>query len=163
MESSNLHQVSDLLYREAASLDEQRWDDWLALFTEDCEYWLPAWKGEHELVSNPKTEVSMIYHDRRSRLEDRILRIRTGISAASTPLPRTWHLVSNIRLGAMEGDLLPAYAQWQTRTYWFEQTDTLYGRYEYRLVRVDGAWRIKRKKIVLINDTINAVLDVYHI
>jgi 3-phenylpropionate/cinnamic acid dioxygenase small subunit len=115
------------------------------------------------LVSDPKTEVSMIYHDRRSRLEDRILRIRTGLSAASTPLPRTWHMVSNIRLGQAEGDLLPVHAQWQSRTYWFEHTETLYGRYEYRLLQIDGAWRIRRKKIVLINDTINAVLDVYHL
>jgi 3-phenylpropionate/cinnamic acid dioxygenase small subunit len=163
MACSELGQVSDLLYCEAASLDEQRWDDWLALFTEDCEFWLPAWKGEHTLISNPKTEVSMIYHDHRSRLEDRIMRIRTGISAASTPMPRTWHQVTNIRLGEPEGDLLPVFAQWQANTYRFDQTDTLYGRYEYRLVQVDGAWRIRRKKIVLVNDMINAVLDIYQI
>jgi 3-phenylpropionate/cinnamic acid dioxygenase small subunit len=163
MESSTLNQVSDLLYREAAALDEQRWDDWLALFTEDCEYWLPAWKGEHALVADPKTEVSMIYHDRRARLEDRILRIRTGTSAASTPLPRTWHSVTNIRLGEAEGDLLPVHAQWQANTYRFDHTDALYGRYEYRLAQVDGAWRIRRKKIVLINDMINTVLDVYQL
>jgi 3-phenylpropionate/cinnamic acid dioxygenase small subunit len=163
MDSTHLNQVADLLYREGAYLDEQRWDDWLALFTEDCQFWLPSWKSEYELSGNPKTEVSMIYHERRSRLEDRILRIRTGLSAASTPLPRTWHSVSNIRLGEMEADLLPVHAQWQTHSYWFEQTNTLYGRYEYRLVQIDGRWRIKRKKIVLINDIIHAVLDVYNI
>jgi 3-phenylpropionate/cinnamic acid dioxygenase small subunit len=163
MENSILNQVSELLYREGACLDEQRWDEWLSLFTEDCEYWVPAWKGEHELISDPRTQASMIYHDRRSRLEDRVLRIRTGASAVSTPLPRTWHLVANIRLGEMEGGLLPAYAQWQTHTYWFERTDTLYGRYEYRLAQVGGAWRIKRKKIVVINDVINTVLDVYQL
>jgi 3-phenylpropionate/cinnamic acid dioxygenase small subunit len=163
MDSFILTQVSGLLYHEAACLDEQRWDDWLGLFTEDCEFWLPAWKGEHELISNPKAEISMIYHDRRARLEDRILRIRTGISAASTPLPRTWHMVGNIRLGEIEDGLLPVYAQWQANTYRFERTDTLYGRYEYRLLQVDGVWRIKRKKIILINDMINAVLDIYQI
>lgn len=163
MDSMHLNQVADLLYREGAYLDERRWDDWLALFTEDCEFWLPSWKSDHELADDPRTEVSMIYHERRSRLEDRILRIRTGLSAASTPLPRTWHAVSNIRLGEMEADLLPVHAQWQTHTYWFEQTITLYGRYEYRLVQVDGSWRIKRKKIVLNNDIIHAVLDVYNI
>lgn len=163
MESSTLTEVSELLYCEAAYLDEQRWDDWLALFTEDCEYWLPSWKDEHTLVRDPRTEVSMIYHDRRSRLEDRILRIRTGISAASTPLPRTWHQVTNIRLGERHGDELVVYAQWLANTYRFDQTNTLYGRYEYLLVRVDGAWRIRRKKIVLINDMIDAVLDIYQI
>jgi 3-phenylpropionate/cinnamic acid dioxygenase small subunit len=163
MEPTQLNEVADLLYREGAFLDEQRWDDWLALFTPDCEYWLPSWKSEHEISSDPRTEVSMIYHDHRARLEDRILRIRTGMSAASTPLPRTWHTVSNIRVGAMEDGLLPVCAQWQANTYWFEETTSLYGRYEYRLARVDGGLRIKRKKIVLVNDIISAVLDVYNV
>jgi 3-phenylpropionate/cinnamic acid dioxygenase small subunit len=163
MEATQLNEAADLLYREAACLDEQRWDDWLALFTEDCEFWLPSWKSEHELSGDPRTEVSMIYHDRRARLEDRILRIRTGMSAASTPLPRTWHSVSNIRVGAMEDGLLPVRAQWQANTYWFERTDALYGSYDYRLARVDGSLRIRRKKIILVNDIISAVLDVYNI
>jgi len=36
----------DVLVREAVFLDEQRWDEWLALFTEDCEYWMPTWRTE---------------------------------------------------------------------------------------------------------------------
>ena len=163
MDPATLHSVSDLLYREGAYLDERRWDDWLALFTEDCEYWLPAWVGEHELTQDPKTEVSLIYYDRRSRLEDRIVRIRSGTSAASTPLPRTWHQVSNVRLGEREGDLLPVFAQWQAHSYRRHETASFYGRYEYRLVNMSGAWRIRRKKIVLINDVINTMLDIYNI
>ena len=31
-----------LPHREALFLDEQRWDDWLALYAEDVEYWAPA-------------------------------------------------------------------------------------------------------------------------
>ncbi|MDB5728803.1 MAG: benzoate 1,2-dioxygenase small subunit, partial [Noviherbaspirillum sp.] len=65
MDSTQLNEVADLLYREGAFLDEQRWDDWIALFTEDCEYWLPSWKSEHELSTDPRTEVSMIHHEHR--------------------------------------------------------------------------------------------------
>jgi len=163
MSSSVFNEVHELLSREGAYLDEQRWDDWLALFTEDCEYWLPAWKGEHELVDDPRTEVSMIYYDRRSRLEDRVLRIRSGISAASTPLPRTWHQVTNIRLGERHDNELVVYAQWQAKSYQVDQTSTFYGRYEYRLMQVAHEWRIRKKKIVLINDVIEGVLDIYQI
>jgi len=163
MDLETLHDVSDLLYREGAYLDEQRWDDWIALFTDDCEYWLPAWDGDHETTGDPKAEVSLIYYNRRSMLEDRIARIRSGLSAASTPLPRTWHLVGNVRVGEFEGEMLPVLAQWQSRAYKHQQTETFYGRCEYRLVSIEGAWRIRRKKITLINDVINTVLDVYNL
>jgi 3-phenylpropionate/cinnamic acid dioxygenase small subunit len=158
-----LDEVSDLLLREAAALDEARWDDWLELFTEDCEYWVPAWKNEHELTSDPARQISLIYYDRRARLEERVQRIRSGLSAASTPLPRTLHVVTNIRLGRAQGDSLEAHAHWQVHAYRFQATETLYGRYDYGLVRRDGQWRIRRKKIVLINDLINTVLDIYQV
>ena len=37
-------EAENLLYREAALLDEGSWDDWLALFTEDAVFWMPAWR-----------------------------------------------------------------------------------------------------------------------
>lgn len=158
-----LHGVSDLLYREAACLDEQRWDDWLALFTEDCEYWVAAWKGDHETTCDPATEISLIYCNSRSGLEDRIARIRSGLSAASTPLPRTWHLVGNVRLGGGDRDGLSVFAQWESRAYRFEETQAFYGSCQYRLVERGGGWRIRRKRTVVVNDLINTVLDVYNL
>ncbi len=163
MDLALLHSVSDLLYREGAYLDEQRWDDWLALFTEDCAFWMPAWDGEHELTQDPKSELSLIYYDSRAGLEERVLRIRSGLSAASTPLPRTWHLVGNVRLGERAGDMLPVSAQWQTHAFLYQRNDTFYGRYEYRLREINGDWRIARKKIVLLNDVITTALDIYNI
>ena len=64
----------DLLTREAVYLDERRWDEWLALYTEDCEYWVPTWVSEEELASDPQTELSHIYYANRRGLEDRIAR-----------------------------------------------------------------------------------------
>lgn len=155
--------AEQLLYREAAHLDAKRWTEWLSLFTEDCEYWLPAWTGDHELTSDPARQVSLIYYRRRARLEERVSRIRGGMSAASTPLPRTQHMVSNIQVEAADGGALSVHACWQSHTYRFQVTETLYGRYEYELVREAGAWRIRRKKIVLVNDVINTVLDIYQV
>src|SRR5665213_474805 len=83
----------DLLEREASLLDEQRWDDWLALLSEACEYWMPSWKADETLTTDPQAELSHFYYASRAGLEDRILRLRSGRSAASTPLPRTTHLI----------------------------------------------------------------------
>jgi 3-phenylpropionate/cinnamic acid dioxygenase small subunit len=163
IDRNEISAVEQLLYREAAHLDARRWDDWLALFTEDCEYWLPAWTGEHELTSDPAKQVSLIFYNRRARLEERVSRIKSGISAASTPLPRTQHMVSNIQVEPGDGGALSVHACWQSQTYRFQETDTLYGRYEYTLVRSDAGLRIRRKKIVLVNDVINTALDIYQI
>ena len=65
------YEVENLLYREALCLDEQRWDDWLALYPEEIEFWVPAWKNERETTADPKTEISLIYLSSRTRLEER--------------------------------------------------------------------------------------------
>jgi len=163
MPFETLHEVQALLYREAAALDAKRWDEWLDLFTEDCVYWLPAWTGEHTLAQDPAREVSLIYYDRRARLEERVSRIKGGMSAASTPLPRTVHMVGNVVAEPAEGGALAVQACWQSHTYRFQSTDTLYGRYEYTLVRLGDALRMRRKKIALVNDVINTVLDIYQV
>ena len=88
--------ATDILYREARALDERRWDDWLALYDEAAEFWVPAWKSESDPTDDPMTEVSLFYTSTRSELEDRVWRVRSGKSIASTPLPRTAHVVANV-------------------------------------------------------------------
>jgi len=158
-----LHAVTELLYREGAYLDARRWDEWLALYTEDCEYWMPAWDSEHELTRDPRSEMSLIYYDSRIGLEERVVRIRSGLSAASTPLPRTVHMVTNVRLGERQGSEVIVHANWQTHALRQQESQTFYGHYEYRLRNVKDEWRIARKKIILLNDVITTALDIYHI
>ncbi|PKP67926.1 MAG: benzene 1,2-dioxygenase, partial [Alphaproteobacteria bacterium HGW-Alphaproteobacteria-5] len=66
--------VQRFLGREALCLDERKWDDWLALYREDAEYWLPAWDDDGELTVDPQREISLIYYPNRAGLEDRIYR-----------------------------------------------------------------------------------------
>jgi 3-phenylpropionate/cinnamic acid dioxygenase small subunit len=161
--SDQFAKVSALLFEEAAALDEQRWDDWLTLFTPDIEYWMPAWDSEHEMTQDPASEISLMYYSDRSGLEDRVWRIKSGMSSASTPLPRTCHLVTNIRVGAVVDGLLQVKANWQGNAYRHEKTDSFYGRYEYGLREEQGNLLIARKKIVLMNDVIPSVVDIYNV
>lgn len=157
------HQVSELLYREGELLDGQRWDEWLELFVPDCRYWLVAWLGEHATTSDPDSEISLIYCDGRAALADRVTRVRSGLSAAALPLPRTWHMVGAIRVGERDENGLHVSARWESRAYRLEESSVCYGRYEYRLAEESAGWRIRSKKIVLVNDAIDTVLDFYHL
>ena len=158
-------QVADLLYREARHVDQQRWDEWLELFTPDCEFWVPAWKGEHTPTEDPQAEVSLVYYSTRAGLEDRVWRIRSGQSVASTPVPRTTHLVGNIRVDAVREDGCDVSSSFQAHSFFHKTkaTEVSFGLYEHRLVREGGQLRIARKKVVLMNDYIPTMLDLYNI
>ena len=162
--STAIDAAVDLLYREASHLDTQRWDDWLELFTEDCEYWLPAWKGEHQMTADPRREVSLIYYSSRAGLADRVWRVRQGNSAASAVLPRTHHALSNIRMASADGEgPLLLESLWTVHQFLVRESavEVFFGRYEHTLVNRDGALRIAKKKIVLLNDYLPAKIDFY--
>lgn len=153
-----------LLEKEAALLDEQRWDEWLALLKPEIEYWMPSWKADETLTTNPQAELSHFYYASRAGLEDRILRIRSGRSAASTPLPRTTHLIGNVLLlTPPAGDAMKLRASWVSHVFLprSHADHAFHGHSEYTLQRHREEWRIARKKIVLQNDYIPTMLDFY--
>ena len=153
----------DLVHREARLLDEQRWDEWLALYLEDCEYWMPAWKADGAQTSNPRAELSHIYYASRAGLEDRVVRIRSGKSPASTPMPRTAHVLGSVLALESPAERLRLGSTWVTHVYFprSRESQAFFGRSEHELALRDGDWRIAKKKILLQNDYIPTMLDVY--
>ena len=153
----------EMVHREARLLDEQRWDDWLALYLEDCEYWMPAWKADSTMTSDPKTELSHIYYATRAGLEDRVVRIRSGKSAASTPMPRTAHIVGSVLALESPSDRLRLGSNWVCHVFFprSRENHAFFGRTEHELTLREGDWRIAKKKILLQNDYIPTMLDVY--
>jgi benzoate/toluate 1,2-dioxygenase subunit beta len=156
--------AAELLFLEAQLLDERHWDDWLALFTEDAIFWAPAWKNEDEPTSSPDSELSLIYHQGRSNLADRVWRLRSGLSVASIPLHRTAHAITNVRLaGAATDSAATIKSSWIVHTFSPRRKvqHVFFGRYEHELRHEGGAWRIASKKILLLNDYIPTVIDFY--
>jgi benzoate/toluate 1,2-dioxygenase subunit beta len=164
MDEAALAIAADLLYREGLALDEQRWDDWLALYHTEAEFWVPAWKSEGEPTDDPATEISLLYTSTRAQLEERVWRVRSGKSIASTPLPRTAHAVTNVLLmpGA-DPAIIAARSVAAIHIYNVKRREqhVFFARCEHRLVRVGTDWRIRRKKVILLNDYVPAMLDFY--
>jgi benzoate/toluate 1,2-dioxygenase subunit beta len=156
-------EAKTMLYREALLLDRGDWDAWLELYTEDCVFWMPAWKSDGMPTNDPDGELSLVYYEGRSNLADRVWRARSGLSVASTPRPRTVHAVTNVlveRADETSADVASSFTvhQHDVRS---GQSHVFFGRYEHQLVRQGDGWRIARKKILLLNDTIPAVIDFY--
>jgi 3-phenylpropionate/cinnamic acid dioxygenase small subunit len=157
-------EVRDLLYLEADLLDRQQWDDWLALYTDDCVYWVPSWLSEDELGDDPEMQVNMIYIVGKPGLAARLHRISSGQAYAEMFLSRTSHLVNTVRLLAHDDRAISASAKWMTLS-----VDARLGKvvrggwYEYELRRTDGGLYIGSKKIVLLEDVIDGAIDIHQI
>ncbi|MDO9402342.1 MAG: aromatic-ring-hydroxylating dioxygenase subunit beta [Polaromonas sp.] len=162
-DASLLNSVTALLHREAEYVDERRWDEWLALFDPKAEYWIPAWDSEDEYTRDPQNEVSLMYYGDRTGLEDRVFRLRTGRSAASTPLPRTCHMVANVRATLDADGRCAVKANWVTHLFRNSISQSFYGYYEYLLIPHGSDWCIRKKKIIVLNDLIETVLDIYSV
>ncbi len=146
-ERNTLEDVTRFIYREARLQDEHQYDDWEALWTDDGVYWVPA-NGDD---GDPEQVMSIIY-DNRSRIALRIRQFHTGKRFSQTPQSRLRRLISNIEVLEDDGQEVSV----GTNVLIFEnQTrgDVLWAaRTEYRLRRVEGALRMVRKKVTLVNN-----------
>lgn len=85
--------IEDFLRREAYLLDERRFEDWLALFTDDAEYIVPLREhvqGDVGPAGHP------IIKDDKLMLMARVRKDQTGLSHVEIPSSMTCHLVSNV-------------------------------------------------------------------
>lgn len=160
----DFEQIQAFLYAEARALDDRQWDTWLGFYHADCPFWMPAWDDEDMLTEDPQNEMSLIYYPNKSGIEDRVFRIQTDRSSAtSLPEPRTQHHLANIEVLSREGTQIKLRFNWHTLTYRYGTTDGHWGTSFYTLDTSGPKPLITDKKIVLKNDHIHHVIDVYHI
>jgi benzoate/toluate 1,2-dioxygenase beta subunit len=159
--SETIHQF---LYREARLLDDKDWDAWLDCYAPDVEFWMPSWDDDETLTEDPQTEISLIYYAHRGGLEDRVFRIKTDRSSAtSLPEPRTSHHINNVEVLEHTDALCRLRFNWVTFSFRYKTVDTYFGTSFYTLDITGTQPRIKNKKVILKNDYIHHVVDIYHI
>ncbi|MGL4325153.1 MAG: benzoate 1,2-dioxygenase small subunit [Beijerinckiaceae bacterium] len=157
-------QVQTFLYAEARALDDREWDAWLACYAPEATFHMPAWDDDDLLTEDPQREISLIYYGSKQGLEDRVFRIRTERSSAtSLPEPRTSHNISNVEIIEQGDGVLKIRFNWFNLSYRYKTTDSYFGTSFYTIDTSGDRWLITAKKIVLKNDYIHHVVDIYHI
>jgi len=151
------------LYREARLLDDRQWDEWLELYATDVIYWMPSWDDDDQITEDPHSQISLIYYGNRDGLEDRVFRIKTERSGAPTPEPRTSHNISNVEILAERGDEVDVRYNFLTLNHRYKVDDQFFGTCFVTLRREGEGYLVGNKKIVLKNDYIRQVIDVYHV
>jgi benzoate/toluate 1,2-dioxygenase beta subunit len=142
-----LESVAAFLAREARLLDENRLEEWLALFAPECAYWVPGAPG----ANDPLKEIAVCFDDRR-QLEGRIYRLCTGHAWSQVPASRTARMVSNVEVFATaDPELYMVRSVFLTTEIRAGDTRTLAGWCCHRLARSGGGWRILVKQVNLLN------------
>jgi len=138
------------VYKEARLADEARYAEWLALWTDDGVYWVPA---TTDPAANPDTRLSHVY-DNRARIDTRIKLLQTGHRYSQQPASLMRRLISNVEVTAGEGGELVVESNFLLAELAIQSKHEMHwwvGRTTHRLRRVEGELRMAAKKVVLVN------------
>jgi len=144
--------VEQFLYKEARLADQNDYDGWEALWTDDALYWVPVdGEGDH-----PRATVSIIF-DNRSRISTRMKQVRTGKRYAQAPPSNLRRIIGNVELlggrASAAGDVdLEVGANFMALESRPRGNELWGGRTTYRLRRVDGEIKLAYKKVVLVDN-----------
>jgi len=146
---SDYRAAVEFLYREARLADEARYAEWLALWTDDGIYWVPA---TTDPGADPDRHLSHIY-DNRARLDTRVKLLQSGHRYSQEPASLMRRLVSNVEV-AREGGGLVAESNFILAELSVQAGHEMHwwaGRATHRLRRVGDELRMSHKKVVLVN------------
>jgi 3-phenylpropionate/cinnamic acid dioxygenase small subunit len=168
-----VREVERFLYREARLLDERRFHEWLKLLTDDVRYWMGNRSNRYPKSSKAiaildpdryveddltKEDELAILDEDKTTLEARVSRLDTGMAWAEDPPSRTRHLIANIEVEPGDTECeLKAYSNFIVyRSRAATEEDFYVGARRDVLRRVDGAWKIASRKMVLDQNVLTA-------
>ena len=159
LSSADLEQIQLLLHRETELLDQARYDEWLGLFADPCTYWMPATPDQ----TDPVDHVSLFYENR-DLMETRVARLQTARAHALADPLRTSHVTGTLVVqgtDADSGDIIVG-TRFLMAEYQRDKQRQFAGAYTYHLCHADGVYRIRLKRVDLINcDSVFEPLQVY--
>ena len=138
--------VEKLLYYEARLMDEHRYDEWFALWAEDATYWVPCNADDID----PAHNVSVIY-DRRGQLRNRIQRLKETLWLKEQA-PRLKRLIANIEIESGPPDEIVVNSNFILAELLRHQQYIWAGSTTHKLVSNDNSFKIKYKKVILLNN-----------
>ncbi|MCS6925904.1 MAG: aromatic-ring-hydroxylating dioxygenase subunit beta [Candidatus Binatia bacterium] len=139
--------VEQFLYREARLMDTHAYDEWLALWTDDALYWVPS--NDDDI--DPQRHVSIVYEDK-ARLEDRIVRLKSGAAYAQDPKSRLSRVIGNIEVAEQDNGEVVVHSTFNLTAVRRGRMDTFAGRTTHRLRPSGDSFKIAYKKVVLVNN-----------
>jgi 3-phenylpropionate/cinnamic acid dioxygenase small subunit len=136
------------VYREARLLDEQRFDEWVDLFAPDGRYWMPLEHGQ----TDRRLTASLMDEDL-FLLRLRVERLKGARTYSQKPKSRCHHVLQQPQVDRFEPEA-NRYVVWTAMHYVESRLDRqdLYAAWAtHELTPIDGALRIRMKRVDLVN------------
>jgi biphenyl 2,3-dioxygenase beta subunit len=147
------YEVERFYYDEAALLDAHRYDEWLALFSDDAHYFMPIRRTrmQRELDKEFTQPGEMaFFDDTKTLLAGRVAKLNSGRSWAEDPPSRTRHLITNVRVVRDHGRELEVESNFHVyRTRLNSEETSWIGSRRDLLRRAEGSFQIADRKIFL--------------
>lgn len=151
--------IERLLYEEASYLDRPDLDRWLALYTDDGTYWMPAIPDQED----PHNHISLFYDDR-VIMEVRRRNFVHPAAASKEYTVRSSHIISNIQVLELDQNSgnCTVTSNFHCYVYYLGKQTPYAGTYEHELVMSGDAYKIKSKRVDLINcDAVLGTIIIY--
>ena len=141
----SLVECEAFLVHEARLLDEAKFDEWLALFTNDARYWVPSEPGQ----DSPLRTVSLMYDDRRL-LETRVRRLASPRIYSQEPRSRTSRMIANVSIEKRDASSIELRSKF-TMVEFRRNAQRLFAGTSLHTLVWDGQFKIARKRVDLVN------------
>ena len=141
-------ELIDFVVREARLLDEQRFEEWLDLFTEDAHYWMPLEWGQ----TDTRLTASLMYEDL-LLFRIRVERLKGNRTNRQKPKSRCHHVLQTPQIDSRD-EAANLYASWTAMHYVESRGDEqmLYAAWAtHGLTVIGGRIKIKLKRVDLVN------------
>lgn len=137
-----------ILFRQAEILDDKKWDAWMALFTEDGKYWMPAAESQTTGEGVPS-----IFYEDMNLMQVRVKRVTHPRAWSQKPPHKTSHVVSNIVVESVDpksGDMVVR-SKFYMSEFRRDQLRHFAGKYRHHLRKTPAGYRIALQRVDLVN------------
>lgn len=156
------HAVEQFYYREAQLLDHRKYEEWLALLTEDIHYWVPirttqSSKNIDKEYYGPGCNAH--FDEDYDRLRARIRARVSGLNWTEDPPSRSRHIITNVIVREVSAEKIEASSAFICYRNRLERmTDIYVGERRDVLLRVNGGkdFKIDKRIVLLDQSTITA-------
>jgi len=140
--------IERFLAYEAALLDGHHYDRWMTLWlNEDILYGVPCNDDDQD----PMSGIAIIYDDR-TRLDERIVRLKDKTAHAYRPRARLSRNISAVVPVKKEGDELEVVSTFVIGEIRTGIQNHWYGRSIHRLAHTADGYKMRQKKVILLNN-----------
>jgi 3-phenylpropionate/cinnamic acid dioxygenase small subunit len=141
-------ELIDFVVREARLIDQQRFDEWLAMYADDGFYWMPLEWNQ----TDPRLTCSLMYEDK-LLLSIRVERLKGARTFSQKPKSRCHHVMQVPQVDSRDA-AANRYVTWTPMHYIETRLDeqTLYAAWAtHHLCVEDSKLKIKLKRVDLVN------------